>query len=381
VTGVETCRTIFKLFLNSLRYRFYKVSGAAAYPEALSMEVTHRCVARCIMCNIWKIPARIPDLPVEDWLTLLDQPVFEHLKELDVTGGEPFLREDLETLMEGVSRLKGIRLRELRSVAITTNGFLTERVLTGTNRIAQYMKGAGLDLVLVLAMDGIGEIHNRIRNVSNGWGKLAATIAGLMEVRQRWNNVIVGLKTTILPLNVDELEGIAQFASERGFFTIVSPCIITGGRYANKDLENSLRFSDKELEKMIRFYKSPAFQWSYHRRGLLDLFRTGTLQKPCSAGFNYFFVRSTGEVHPCPLIEEGLGNFKETSIDDLIRSRPARRFRHRIGTFAECKSCTEPGLERYALPFEGLSYLKLALTLGRKDFLAFHTHMGLDKYL
>ena len=68
-------------------------------------------------------------------------------------------------------------------------------------------------------------------------------------------------------------------------------------------------------------------------------------------------------------------------MHELIRSRTARQFRRRIGTFKECTSCTEPGLERYALPFEGFSYLKLFLALGKKDFLTFHTHMGLDKYI
>jgi MoaA/NifB/PqqE/SkfB family radical SAM enzyme len=374
-------RLVSKLIVSGVKYRFHRATGLPVAIEALSVEITHRCIARCIMCNIWKIPAHVHDLPVDDWLTFLDQPVLHDLKELDVTGGEPFLREDLSGLMAGIGRLKMNRLHELKSVALTTNGFLTDRVLSGTGVIAQRMKEAGLDLVVVLAMDGIGEIHDRIRNVQNGWQRLAATIDGLIELRSRWDNIIIGLKTTILPLNVDELEGIAQFATERNLFTIISPCIITGGRYANEDLKSSLEFSDEDVQKMIRFYESPAFQWSYHRRGLLNLFKTGTLQKPCSAGFNYFFVRSTGDVYSCPLVKERLGNFKETSMDDLIRSMRARQFRRGIGTFTECRSCTEPGLERYALPFEGFSYLKLLFSLGRKDFLAFHGHMGLDKYL
>lgn len=378
---LTTHHVALKLIINGVKYRFHRLSGYPAAIEALSIEITHRCIARCIMCNIWKIPAHVLDLPVTDWITLLGQPAFQHLKELDVTGGEPFLREDLTSLMQGISELKTTRLHELRSVAITTNGFLTDKVLSATTVIARNMKKVGLDLVVVLAMDGIGKIHDRIRNVSNGWQKLAATMDGLTGLRRELDNIIIGLKTTILPLNVDELEGIAQFAAERDFFTIISPCIITGGRYANEDLASNLRFSDKDVHKMIRFYESPAFQWSYHRRGLLDLLKTGTLQKPCSAGFNYFFIRSTGDVYSCPLIRDRLGNFKETPMDKLMRSRRARQFRQKIGTFSECHYCTEPGLERYALPFEGFCYLKLLLALGKNDFHAFHAHMGLDKYL
>lgn len=282
--------------------------------------------------------------------------------------------------MAGVAKLKTGRLSRLKSVALTTNGFLTDKVLSGTDNILRSLKEADLDLVVVLAMDGIGEIHDRIRKVKDGWKKLGATITGLIDLRQRHTNLIIGLKTTILPINVDELDSIARFAQERGLFTIISPCIITGGRYGNEDLRKGLAFTAGDVEKMIRFFESPAFQWSYHRRALLDLLGGRPVEKPCSAGFNYFFVRSTGDVHACPLIAEKLGNFKELPMSELLRSPAARRFRRGINSFEECRSCTEPGLERYALPFEGFHYLRLFRTLGRKDFLTFHTHMGLDKY-
>lgn len=369
-----------RLFVNGLRYRFLRLSGFSAAPEALSIEITHRCVARCIMCNIWKIPPTVADLPVSDWTGLLEQPVFRRLAELDVTGGEPFLRDDLLEFMENVCKLKAGNLGRLRSVAVTTNGFLTDRVVPTTGRIAEEMRRAGLDLVVVLAMDGIGEIHDRIRNFNDGWKRLAATIDGLTGLRRTSPNLIIGLKTTILPVNVDELDGIARFANEHGLFTIISPCIVTEGRYANAELGDSLKFTPEQVEKMIRFFESPAFEWSYHRLGLLDLLKRGALEKPCSAGFNYFFIRSTGDVRPCPLKNETLGNIGESPMAVLIRSAAARRFRRRVGLFRECRSCTEPGLERYGLPFEGFHYLRLVRTLGRKEFLAFHRHMGLDKY-
>jgi hypothetical protein len=98
-------------------------------------------------------------------------------------------------------------------------------------------------------------------------------------------------------------------------------------------------------------------------------------------GVLYFFVRSNGEVFPCPLIKIGLGNFKETEIEELFFSKEASRFRKQVGKHMECRTCTEPGLERYALPIEGFAYLSLMLKTGKKDFLEFHKHMGLDKYL
>ena len=162
-------RLLWKLLVKGLRYRYLRLSGSSAAPEALSIEVTHRCIARCVMCNIWKIPASVPDLPVGDWMGLLNQPAFHRLKELDVTGGEPFLRNDLPSLMEGICALKTGSLRCLRSVALTTNGFLTETVVRSTRHMVDGMKKVGLDLVVVLAMDAVGQTHDRIRNVREGW--------------------------------------------------------------------------------------------------------------------------------------------------------------------------------------------------------------------
>jgi len=54
--------------------------------------------------------------------------------------------------------------------------------------------------------------------------------------------------------------------------------------------------------------------------------------------------------------------------------------RRRIEAYPECQSCTELGLERYALPCEGFPYLSLMIRMGTKKFEEFHAHMGLDKY-
>lgn len=372
---------LFKLVLNGTRYRFYRLIGYPPKPEALSMEVTRRCIAKCVMCNIWKTPQDTPECSLAEWIELLSSPVLKRLKELDITGGEPFLRNDLPELLKGICDLKATHLQGLRSVAITTNGFLTEKILSVTSQIVPRMKKMGLDLVIVFAMDGVGAVHDRIRNVKNGWQKLDVSIQGIKKIREAQGNVIIGLKTTIMPVNVDELDSIAEYAEQNGLFTIISPCIITENRYNNVDQEEDLRFCPEDIQKMVLFYKGPRFLWSYHRDVLLRFFRKTVVAKPCSAGFNYYFVRSTGDVFPCPLIKEGLGNFKETPIGKLIGSLSARHFRRKIGTFKECQFCTEPGLERYALPFEGFHYLNLFLKMGKERFINLHKHMGLDKYV
>lgn len=377
----EDTALVFRLAMNGLRYRVLRRTGRPFRLQAASLEITHHCVARCIMCNIWKIPRTLPMLSLEDWLGLLASPAFSDLRELDITGGEPFFSADLPGLLSGILRLKGTRLEALRSVAITTNGLLTDKVLTETEKILPAVQAAGMGLVMACAMDAIGPLHDQVRNVPGAWEKVNATIQGLMALRARWPNLVIGLKTTILPRTVEELPGLAAYAAKHGLFTILSPVIVTKGRYLNAAMAEELSLGDAHIARIVSFLETGGTGWGFHRQALLRYFATGMMKKPCSCGFNYVFVRSTGEVFPCPLMDRSLGNVRSTAFDTLFRSQKASRFRRRVSNHPECRHCTEPGLERYALPFEGLHYLGMRLRMGPRAFLDLHRHMGLDKYV
>jgi MoaA/NifB/PqqE/SkfB family radical SAM enzyme len=265
-------------------------------------------------------------------------------------------------------------------VAITTNGFLTDKVLRDIGEVIEPLKDAGITLVFACGFDAVGTTHDRIRNVEGGWEKLNATIEGLVALREKHQNLVLGIKTTVTRWNINELDAICLYADKHGLFTIISPYILTANRYANLERGNSLAFSDNDYETLRNFYVSSRIQWSSYRDELISYLDTGRMVKPCTAGFNYFFIRSTGEVYCCPIIDNLIGSIREKPMEELIRSSKASGFRREILQFPECKVCTEPGVERYALPFEGLHYLRQFFRLGPKGFRSLHQHMGLDKY-
>jgi MoaA/NifB/PqqE/SkfB family radical SAM enzyme len=377
----DAAKVAVGLLRNGLRYRCLRMAARAGRPQAVSLEVTHACVCRCLMCNIWKIPSSVPDLALEEWATLLSNDALHDLRELDITGGEPFLRDDLAALIEAVCELKDTHLRRLRSVAITTNGVLTDRVLAMVREMLEPMARHGLELVVVCALDAVGEAHDRIRRYPGAWLQADRTIAGLLGLRLPNPHLIVGLKTTVLPQNVGELEKIAQYARERGLFTIVSPAIVTPGRYLNPDKAVELTLSPADRERLAAFYEGPDFAWSFHARTLATFLRGGRVEKPCTCGYNYFFVRSNGDVFLCPLFEESVGNIRDVPLTTLLGSARARAVRRRVGAAPECARCTEPGLERYSLPYEGFTYLGTLLRKGPRAFLGQHRRLGLDKYV
>jgi len=378
---MNTTQRAWKQIRNGIRYRRLKSGGKPYRLEAISLEITHRCICKCSMCNIWKIPANVPDLDLSNWLALLSSPELRHLRELDLTGGEPFLRKDLGELLQLICDLQPTHFPELRTLAITTNGILTGRVLEITRGIIGLLQDRGIDLVLACGMDAVGEIHDRIRNFPGAWENLQKTLDELYHLRTIHPNLVLGVKTTVVPQNAHILTQIAEYAERNNLFTIISPRIITPNRFGNTDMEIDLKFSSEELDAMIRFYENPGATWNWHREALLGYLKSGRIDKPCSAGYNTLFVRHNGDVFCCPVLPVTLGNIKERTLTELFRSTVADRFRKMVGDYSECSTCTEPGMERIAWPFEGFAFLKLMAGMGRIDSDKLVLQMGLDKYL
>mgnify|MGYP000767539097 CR=1 FL=1 len=64
-------------------------------PTDASIILTYRCPMRCKMCNIWENPTeKSKEIQPEELRTL------PRLKFINLTGGEPFIREDLDKVVE-----------------------------------------------------------------------------------------------------------------------------------------------------------------------------------------------------------------------------------------------------------------------------------------
>ena len=65
------------------------------HPTDASIILTYRCPMRCKMCNVWQYPTeKSKEIQPEDLRTL------PKLKFINLTGGEPFIREDLDKIVE-----------------------------------------------------------------------------------------------------------------------------------------------------------------------------------------------------------------------------------------------------------------------------------------
>lgn len=328
-------RTACILLWNGLRFRFHKFLRNPFKPAALSLAVTGRCNSHCVMCNIWKTgresgSAGKAELSAQEIINLLSGPIFADLVELDITGGEPHQRSDLVEIINGVMNLKVKHLKLLRSIIVTSNGFLTARILDSYRTILSANQDTGVDLVSVISLDGIGEIHDRIRGTPGAFNRVKETITGLVGLRREYPQLIVGIKTTVLPINIASLNEIYDFAVEKGLFHIISPVIFTECRFRNMERRDKLALGQNEIVKLIDFYSRKELNHNYFYSLMRNYLLSGRRQWLCSAMQNYAFVESDGTVYPCEIIPEAVGNIKSQRFSDIWRGLKAGKIRQKI---------------------------------------------------
>src|SRR5213083_1336367 len=119
-------------------------------PYTLVAELTYRCPLRCVYCSNPTDWNRHADaLTNDDWLRVFREAEALGVVQLNLTGGEPLLRDDLEQLVEGARRLD-----------LYTN-LITSGIPLARERLAR-LKALGLDNVQVSIQDVTAAESDRI---------------------------------------------------------------------------------------------------------------------------------------------------------------------------------------------------------------------------
>ena len=169
----------------------------------LRVSLTDRCNFRCFYCLPHGEPPIAPKeqmLSYEEIDYVCEIFVSLGIEKLRLTGGEPMLRRDIETIIQKLSRLKSSGLRDL---ALTTNGYyLPDRALG--------LKQAGLDRVTI-SLDSLKrDVFKRMTGVD----VLDKVLAGIDAARKAGLEPIKINAVIVRGHNEDEVADFAAFARE-----------------------------------------------------------------------------------------------------------------------------------------------------------------------
>ena len=274
--------------------------------------VTYRCNARCTMCNRYKAPSR-PDEEISlDTIKKLPRMYFTN-----ITGGEPFIREDLPDIV-----------RELYTksdrIVISTNGYFTDRIIA----LAEEFPEVGIRV----SIEGLEQTNNEIRGLPDGFNRGYSTLKKLVEMK----HPDVGFGMTVQDRNAPDLVPLYKLSNELGmefataslhnsFYFVEAKNIIHDRPMVAKNFENLINelLKSNEPKKWFR---------AYFNHGLINYIYGQPRLLPCDMAFDTFFIDPYGDVMPCngTKDKEVMGNLNIQSWDELWSSEQAETVRAKV---------------------------------------------------
>ena len=182
----------------------------APLPNTLNLMVTNICNSRCVMCNVWNRKQEKEFTPVELGEILKD-PLFDKVKHIGVSGGEPTLRKDLPDIFRELTRKKGIG-----GVSLITNALKADAVISQVEKCSHVCKEAQVPFSVMVSLDGIGRVHDLVRGRD---GSFESALKVIRHVRDN-TNIPLSVACTIVKENVWHLAEILDFCLEEKVYGV-----------------------------------------------------------------------------------------------------------------------------------------------------------------
>jgi MoaA/NifB/PqqE/SkfB family radical SAM enzyme len=321
-------------FMSLLTYSRYVFDKRRALPLHLILEVTSACNARCVMCFNWQKT----DYAREKRLSLAEldriSATMGDLLWFSLTGGEPFLREDLDQVVRIFQR------NHPQFLTIPTNGLNPRRIEDLTRKMLAFHRNS---LVIAVSLDGVGARHDKIRGVKGNFEKCLETFRRLKALQSQHKNLHLGVNTTVTNLNQDQIEEIAGFVKknlpvESHTFELVRGCT-RDARVTSPGLDAYARYKEvfKRIMRSYSYYKlNPLSRFLraaklYYHDLSYEIMARRIQVIPCYGGKLSAVVDVRGTVYPCELYKP-LGALKNFNFDfrKLWFSQPAEAVRREI---------------------------------------------------
>jgi MoaA/NifB/PqqE/SkfB family radical SAM enzyme len=170
----------------------------------LIASLTSACGCACVFCGL---PDSRPHtvLPVETLRTAVSRPPdgATRWEEVNITGGDPLVMPAARRLFPALLALRPYYER----LSVSTAGVPAGAALAGLDELDD-----GSPLSVYVSLDGVGEVHDRVRRRPGAFAEVSAFLA---EARRR-DSVSVALTCVINRWNVDGLDDLADHAEAEG---------------------------------------------------------------------------------------------------------------------------------------------------------------------
>ena len=325
--------------------------------------VTNRCNFRCNFCFYRD---EIDKGQKPDELSFNEIKKFSKnigpLMQLSLTGGEPFLRKEIIEIADVL-----VKETDPQYVTIPTNGSLGDRILD----FYKYMlpKYPNTYFRHVYSIEGIGEKHDSLRDVKGSFEKIKNSFEEVIKLRSKYNNFIIDSNSVFTQDSESSLLDTLKHLNKNFSFDNLS-VTYARGKIPNEKLkkvtkERYIEINDYietiERNKETRLFSSVVRGVSsVSRSHLIKVAFNDEFVTPCVAGKKFVIVSETGDVFPCEILEEKIGNIKNVdyNLKKILKNNESKRIQKLIKD-TKCK-CTFECASAASIVWNYKNYPKIA---------------------
>jgi AdoMet-dependent heme synthase len=326
-------------------------------PFTVAWEITRACALACVHCRAEAMPRRDPrELTTDEGFRLIDKLVEIGRPILIVTGGDPLMRRDAETLLRYAVG-QGLRV----GLSPSATRLVTRERLVRLQQL-------GLSMVHVSLDGSTAEVHDAFRGVRGSYARTLEILADAQTLR-----LPIQVGTTVTRGTWDDLPAVAETISQLGvrmwsvFFLVPTGRAQSAAMLDAAEHEQVLQwlyavstyspFAVRttaaqhyrrvvlQRERLARGEPAdePSRDVHWERTGAGYAFRGG--RAPSEQGVNdgngFCFISHRGEVYPSGFLQLSAGNVRERSLVEIYRDAPLFRELRRPSLLeGRCGACS-----------------------------------------
>jgi len=313
--------------------------GCIGYPGHPAWEVTSACNLRCIHCHAESSNPDLNELSTDEGKRLIDNMAkIDEFRVLVYTGGEPLVRPDIFKLLK---HSKNVGFANI----IATNGTLIDE------ETAWKLKEHGV-ICNAISLDASNpKINNFIRNNPKAFD---LALRGVEATKKA--GILLQINTTAMEYNMPYVSELIDFVDEQEASIMLMYQLVAVGRgekiesatlkrEANSNLSKLISSKQENTKTIIEPVAGPQY-WPYilEKKGMKNGLWLKFAEKVfhgCAAGRGFVYIKSNGDVWPCPFVEVTAGNVRETSFQNIYEeSIVFKNLRNREETLkGNCGDC------------------------------------------
>ena len=318
------------------------IARSVKTPKYIILFLNDKCWMNCSHCwynKEWKKNNLTEENLTYDQLEKMSHSI-KSIEFLTMTGGEAILREDIVEIANMFVKNSGVKRYD-----IPTSGYDTDLIVNRTEQILR--NNPNIPFRISVSLDGIGEVHDTIRNKTGAFNNACETIIQLDKLKQKYSNFNAGIITTISDKNQFQIDEIAEYLTHK---LPICEWMINATRDTPSDSE-AKRFSVQSYKKALENYSNYLNSANYAKYNesnpqikllvaknklrskiIIDILEGNGKWCLCSAGNLIGVIFNDGAVRPCETLDLEFGNLHDYNYNliELWNSKQADDVRRKI---------------------------------------------------